>query len=206
MKAKQKKKGFTLVELLAALVILGLLTMIAAPNILGILQNTKLNTYARDAEKLVTTAEYKFRSDTSVTKPANGKCIIMNMKYLGSGEFKSAPFGGSYTYSGPDKNPRTKDYDTELNNFVVIRRVDSGGTISYEYHVQLVEYIYSKTKFSGVALTRYSNVKEKAPIDYVNTGITSEPTKVTKTTPTTITVKNADGTNFNCPVVARYAE
>ena len=206
MKLKQKKKGFTLVELLAALVILGLLTMIAAPNIIGILQSTKLNTYARDAEKLVTTAEYKFRSDTSIAKPEDDHCIIMNMKYLGSGEFKNAPYGGSYTYSGKDKEPQTKTYDTELNNFVVIRRIGGGSTVKYEYHVQLVEYIYSKTKFSGIPLTRYSTVKNNAPIDYVNTGITSEPTKVTTASPNPIKIKNETGTDYNCPVDAWYAE
>lgn len=204
MKAKQKKKGFTLVELLAALVILGLLTMIAAPNILGILQNTKLNTYARDAEKLVTTAEYKFRSDTSIVKPAADHCIIMNMKYLGSGEFKNAPYGGSYTYSGKDKEPQTETYDTELNNFVVIRRIGGESTVKYEYHVQLVEYIYSKTRFSGIPLTIFSRIKDDSPIDYVQTGITTEPIKVTDTAPTSIQITKEDGSTFNCPVDRRY--
>ena len=206
MKVKQKKKGFTLVELLAALVILGLLTAIAAPNIIGILQSTKLNTYQRDAEKLVTIAEYKFRSDTSIVKPADDHCIVMNMKYLGSGEFKNAPYGGSYAYNGPDKNPQTKTYDTELNNYVVIRRIGGGTTVKYEYHVQLVEYIFAKTRFSGIPLTRYSSVKNDAPIDYVSTGMTSEPDKITTTSPTSITIKKEDGSNYNCPIDARYAE
>lgn len=198
MKVKQKKKGFTLVELLAALVILGLLTMIAAPNIMGILQSTKMNTYERDAEKFVTTAEYKFRSDTSITKPASNHCIIMNMKYLGSGEFKTSPYGGSYTYTDGSR-------DLENNNFVVIRRVDSGGTLKYVYHVQLLEYIKDKNRYSGVPLTPYATVKGGSPIDYVQTGITTAPTAVTASSPSSITIKNDDGSNYNCPVDARYA-
>ena len=76
---KVNKKGFTLVELLATLVILGLLTVIAAPNIIGILTNTKLNTYISDANKLQTLAEYKFRSDSKITRPGDGQCVILTM-------------------------------------------------------------------------------------------------------------------------------
>ena len=114
------KKGFTLVELLAALVILGMLTAIAAPNILGILQSSKQNTYIEDAKKLATLAEYKFRSDTSITKPNNNYCITMSMEYLGASEFRNAPYDGEYQ----------TDY-----SYVAIKRDGS----QYKYYVQLIE-------------------------------------------------------------------
>ncbi len=118
---KVNKSGFTLVELLATLVILGLLVTIAAPNIVGILQSTKQNTYIEDAKKLATLAEYKFRSDSSIEKPqTNGNCITLSMEYLGKSEFRNAPYGGEYL----------DDY-----SFVKITRENN----EYKYYVQLIE-------------------------------------------------------------------
>lgn len=198
MKGKNNKKGFTLVELLAALVILGLLTAIAAPNIIGILQSTKLNTYVQDAEKLVTLAEYKFKGDTSVVKPAakdsnpnsgTSKCIIMTMKYLGTGEFKNPPYGGSYESVGD-------------RSFVVIKRNDNSadGTLNYEYYVQLVEE-KSPSNYSGVELEKYYTVKNNPPIDFIETGLTFAQ-QITAASPTTIDL----GGGETCIVQARYVD
>lgn len=208
MKNKNKKKGFTLVELLASLVILGLLTLIAAPNIMGILQSTKLNTYVKDAEKLVTLAQYKFKSDSSIVKPAaksanpsagSPKCIIMTMKYLGTGEFENPPYGGSYKYEFNDPANPANNKDVARNSFVVIKRVDSAtNVINYEYYVQLVEFLEGKNKFSGIPLAPYSTVKTAAPIDFIETGLTSA-SQITSSDPTTISVGGE-----NCVVQARY--
>ena len=45
-------KGFTLVELLAMLVVLAILMGIAIPNITGILANNKVNVMKADASKM----------------------------------------------------------------------------------------------------------------------------------------------------------
>ena len=48
-----KRKGFTLVELLAMLVVLGILMAVAIPNITGILGNQRVNGLKADAESLI---------------------------------------------------------------------------------------------------------------------------------------------------------
>lgn len=52
-----RQKGFTLVELLAVLVILGLLALIIIPSITGTLKNSKENAYKKQIQVLETAAE-----------------------------------------------------------------------------------------------------------------------------------------------------
>ena len=162
---KINKKGFTLVELLATLVILGLLTVIAAPNIIGILTNTKLNTYISDANKLQTLAEYKFRSDSKITRPGDGQCVILTMNYLGTSEFKNPPYGGEYDYN---------------NSYVVIRK--SGN--EYKYYVQIIEDIKKNdagvvTEYGGITQIIKSEIKKENNTALVETGMSSLPAEGT---------------------------
>ena len=53
-----KKNGFTLVELLAVIAILAILVIVAMPNILGMFNEAKVNTFIVDVQMIV---------DTSVT-------------------------------------------------------------------------------------------------------------------------------------------
>ena len=62
IKLKKNQKGFTLVVLLAVMVILGIMMAIAMPNVTGILNKNRASIYVEDAKKLATTAEYKFFS------------------------------------------------------------------------------------------------------------------------------------------------
>ena len=48
---KKNSNGFTLVELLATMVILGILMAIALPNVVGVLNNNRNKTYVADAKK-----------------------------------------------------------------------------------------------------------------------------------------------------------
>lgn len=155
---KINKKGFTLVELLATLVILGLLTVIAAPNIIGILTNTKLNTYISDANKLQTLAEYKFRSDSKITRPQDGKCIVLTMNYLGTSEFKNPPYGGTY-------NPQ--------KSFVVIKgEKNAQGALEYKYYVQIIEDV-KENEYGGIKAIAKSEIKKENNIDIIDTGMSS---------------------------------
>ena len=117
---KKNNQGFTLVELLATMVILAVLMLLAIPNVIGIVQSNKNKTYVEDAKKLATLAEYKIRTNSSL-KPVSGRnrCITMNDLDL-SKEIDEPPNGGQYD--------RAQSY-VRVNN--------SGGTI--KYYVQLVE-------------------------------------------------------------------
>ena len=93
----KNRKGFTLVELLAAMVILGLIMGIAIPNIMGVIKSNKEKTYVADAKKLLSVAEYKFRGDSKITRPSStSNCTVMSLNYLDNGEFEKDPNGKAY--------------------------------------------------------------------------------------------------------------
>lgn len=124
-----KNKGFTLIELIATIVILGIIMLIAIPNIIGIVERNKRTAYVEDARRLVTLAETRFRADTSISL-ASGQCMVMTLNFLENGQLQEPPDGGVYLRD---------------NSFVVIRR--NGATISY--YVTLVEELPSGN-FNGV--------------------------------------------------------
>ncbi len=83
-----KKKGFTLVELLAVIAILAILVIIALPNVLGMFNSAKKNTFVTEIQSIYSTAETQFVSDSmgDMTKytggikyaRVNGKTIAQN--------------------------------------------------------------------------------------------------------------------------------
>ena len=53
------KKGFTLVELLAVIVILAIILAIAVPGISGLIGNTRKGAFESDVKMIITGIEYK---------------------------------------------------------------------------------------------------------------------------------------------------
>lgn len=139
---KLNKKGFTLIELLAAMVILAAIMVIAVPNVMGILNNSKSNAYVEDAKKLLSLAEYRFRSDSSIKRPAKGKCIVMTLKYLDNSELDNAPNNGAY-----DKS----------KSFVVVKNAPQNSKNHYVYSVSLVEELENGT-YRGIPLKSYEDL------------------------------------------------
>ena len=64
-----KKKGFTLVELLAVIAILAILVIVAMPNVLGMFSSAKVNTFVTEVQKYMDTAKTAF-VQTAISKPA----------------------------------------------------------------------------------------------------------------------------------------
>lgn len=124
---KFNNKGFTLVEILAMLVILGIIIAISVPNISGILSKQKENISIEDANKLVETAKVKVRTKSNVDLPSESQyCNIYTMAFLDTNDdYSTGTNGGTY-----DK----------LESFVIVKKIvkDSSGNIldapsGYEY-------------------------------------------------------------------------
>ena len=152
-------KGYTLVELLATMVILGILMAVTIPNISGISTQNKITKYAEDAKKFKNTAEYMFRGDDTVVKPVNNKeCLIVNLRYVHGNEYDDPPYGGSY----------------DMDNSVVVM-VKSNRR--YEYYVQLVEKFTADgvDNYRGFSLLKYSELESDTYLDKLSEGVNLTP-------------------------------
>ena len=62
-----KKKGFTLVELLAVIAILAILVIIALPNVMGMFNTAKKNSFATEVKEVFKTAQQQWILDNMTT-------------------------------------------------------------------------------------------------------------------------------------------
>lgn len=146
-------KGFTLVEILAMLVVLGILMVITIPNVTGILANNKFKVMKADADKTVDTAKIRFSQLKPVNKPKVNECVVYSLNALNNtGDITKGPNGGQYL---------------QYESFVAVTRKAN----RYEYYIRLVE-LYDDTKKIGIELKESSGLSE-GKIDYIKE-ITSE--------------------------------
>lgn len=89
------KKGFTLVELLVTIVILAIIMLIAVPNIMNTIERNRQDTYIETAKRMITLAEYEYRSDTSIPEPEEDECVIFFLRMLDLDD-ENGPNGGTY--------------------------------------------------------------------------------------------------------------
>lgn len=149
----KKNSGFTMVELLAAIVVLGVLMMVAVPTVMEVLRETRNSTYVDDAIRLVSTMEYKMNSDNMMPVPARGSCLVVNLTQLDNNTFGTAPYDGEYDRS---------------KSFVVAKRLEVTDEKEYSYYVRLMEQLPNDGGYRGVNLTEIDDLyKENATDKYV---------------------------------------
>lgn len=117
------RKGFTLIEILAVIIILGVIMTIAVPNVLSMIDRNKKDTVIEHAKMMATQAEYTIRKDTSIEYPSEGKAIILTLEYLNTDDVSESPYGVNYNKS---------------RSFVAIANKKINGLTEYKYYVHLV--------------------------------------------------------------------
>lgn len=93
---KINNKGFTLVELLGVFVILGIIMLVAIPNVMGILDRNKKNTFVEHAKEMIALTEYKMASDNTIAKVGVDRVIIFTLRNLDSDDIKTSVNGIEY--------------------------------------------------------------------------------------------------------------
>ena len=103
----KNRRGFTLIELLVVIAILGLISIIAIPNIVGLSTGVKKDQMLDDAKKLISLAKYKVNSNASLRLSAH----TFKMNELNTnGDLDNDPDGGLY-----DQNESTVAYSINNN-------------------------------------------------------------------------------------------
>ena len=75
MKRNINKKGFTLVELLAVIVILAVLALVAMPNVTRLMNDSRKNAFITEVENFVTYAQTSYtNSQISGAKIGRASC------------------------------------------------------------------------------------------------------------------------------------
>ncbi len=142
----KNKNGFTLVELLAVIVLLGVIMLIAVPNVMSILDKNKKDIYISDATRMATLVEYKIREDTTIALPDNNEILVLPLYTFNNGDISQDPDGREYSID---------------DSYVAIMKVDGFD----EYWVNLVGIAENGNR--GVQLTKVDNLKDANRFDYV---------------------------------------
>lgn len=109
------RKGFTLIEILIVVVIIGLLAALVAPRLIGKLSESKQK-IARQQIEMISTALDLFRADVGryptteeglealVKRPEDIPEDLWKGPYLKHGKLPKDPWGRPYHYFGPDSD------------------------------------------------------------------------------------------------------
>lgn len=131
----KSKKGFTLVETLAVIILLGVILGIAVPSITNVVSRNNRRRLKEAAEMFVVLAKEKLETDTSIEYPADGEVVVL---YLNSIDVKQLENIVDKNVSFGDLTPGKKSkvvfsYDSTsnkwINAFVVL--YDTKGNAAY---------------------------------------------------------------------------
>ncbi|MDD7102462.1 MAG: type II secretion system protein, partial [Firmicutes bacterium] len=81
-KREKQKRGFTMIELLAVLVILGIIMVIAVPSVVGYLQDSKQKYYEQLEDSVMTAGKEYFSDHRSLLPRENGQIYSVDIADL----------------------------------------------------------------------------------------------------------------------------
>ena len=118
----RNEKGLTLIELLAVIVILGIIAAIAIPSIGGLIDNSKKDAHVANAQQMINAAKIAVTADKSLI-PSSGQSKNITLEQLednGYLETMKDPDNGTYNKGGSfvkiTNNDNKLSYSVKLIN------------------------------------------------------------------------------------------
>lgn len=143
MKKLRNKNGFTLVELLAVIVVLAIVMGIAAVAITNVLDSTRKNAYVSSAKQFITGAKTLVNADE--VEVMLGGTTTYAPKCVEAGDSKTILLSQIRTEGGDsDKSPYGTAID-KAKSYVKVSSVyqSTDGTCTYKYEIFITDGIYS---------------------------------------------------------------
>ncbi len=116
-----KNKGFTLVEMIAVIVILGILLGIAVPTTITTINNQKRKAFIEDTLRFIASAKAKINEDKKIEYPKDNEAVIVNLKNMNTEDFTTSPYGVPYNLASsffvmvPCKETKGRCYEIYVN-------------------------------------------------------------------------------------------
>ena len=133
-KREKQKRGFTMIELLAVLVILGIIMVIAVPSVVGYLQDSKQKYYEQLEDSVMTAGKEYFSDHRSLLPRENGQIYSVDIADLVTDGYTSDVLDsdGNGTCTGEVYVKRLATADFEYNACISCGQVDTAGKREYE--------------------------------------------------------------------------
>lgn len=149
------KKGFTLIELIAVVVILSILAIIATPNIVNMIDRGKKEQYVADAKDFIAKATYMYKQEKYKEKFQTGTIKLKDVEGINESDLTD-PYG--YTYDTENSIIKFEEPSSTGTEGVQERKV----TITLQSHQEDKCYMIAnieknKLSKSDVQLGKYSN-------------------------------------------------
>ena len=133
MKKEKQKRGFTMIELLAVLVILGIIMVIAVPSVVGYLQDSKQKYYEQLEDSVMTAGKEYFSDHRSLLPRENGQIYSVDIADLVTDGYTSDVLDsdGNGTCTGMVYVKRLATADFEYHACIQCGKTDAEGNQEY---------------------------------------------------------------------------
>ncbi len=129
------KKGFTLIELIAVVVIMSIIAVIATPNVINMMETGNNKKYISDASNFISKAKYMYKKEQYKDKfnnPTQGEATIKLSEIVGiTADEEKDPHGYSYDLENSTVTIYEQEGETLKEKKAKISLISDNGTDCY---------------------------------------------------------------------------